>query len=84
MISQENHTPNRIPLEADDGQFYDVIEIDLVTGKVALMTDQPKGRRNADAVMRFAMLRRAREGTFYEIVDAGKYKDGDKYESDAQ
>lgn len=77
MFGQENHRPNRIALAENDGHLYDVIEVDIESRTVLLMTDEPKDARNADAVMRMALMRRGNADNYFDIVPAGTYADGD-------
>ena len=57
--------------------LFDVIEVDIDSGKVRLMTDKPKDAKSAEAIERMAIMRRATEYNFFKTVPAGKYADGD-------
>ena len=57
--------------------MFDVIEVDIETRKVRIMTDKPKDAANAEAIERMALMRRGDGTNFFDTVPAGKYADGD-------
>lgn len=59
--------------------MFDVIEVDIVTRKVRMMTDEPESERNAEAIKNMALMRRGDDTNFFTTVPAGKYADGDIY-----
>lgn len=60
--------------------MFDVIEVDIATRKITLMGEN-KNERNAEAIERMAIMRRTTDDNFFTTVPAGKYSDGDTYES---
>lgn len=58
---------------------FDVVEVDIESRKVRMMTDEPKSAANAEAIERMALMRRADGSNFFATVTAGKYADGDTY-----
>ena len=65
----------RIPLDKNDGQLYDVVVVDIDTLKVQMM-GEGKTAPNADAIKRMAIMRCANGNNFFATVPAGKYQDG--------
>jgi len=59
--------------------MFDVIEVSIKSGKVTAFMAENKTKRNAEAVEKMAVYRRGVEDSFYAVVEAGKYKIGDKY-----
>lgn len=59
---------------------FEVLEVDIATRKVRMMTDGPTTEKNADAIERMAIMRRGTDDNFFVTVPAGKYADGDTYE----
>ena len=59
--------------------MFDVIEVNPDTGKVRLMTDEPKKASTAEAIERMALMRRGDGTNFFDTVPTGKYADGDTY-----
>ena len=60
--------------------MFDVVAVTIKTRKVRLLAEN-KTERNAEAVVKMAVMRRGVEEEFYTEVPAGKYKDGDTYHS---
>ncbi len=56
--------------------MYDVVEVDLNTGKIRLMSEN-KDESSAEAIERMATMRRSTDDNFFTTVPAGKYADGD-------
>lgn len=59
--------------------LFDVVEVDIETRKVLMMTHEPKSAHDAEAIKRMAIMRRATDKNFFATVPAGKYSDGDIY-----
>lgn len=60
-------------------ELFDVVEVDIASRTVRMMTDAPKDERNAEAIERMAIMRRSTNGNFFATVPAGKYADGDTF-----
>jgi hypothetical protein len=63
---------------------FEVVEVDIDTKAVTMMTDRPKDEKNAEAVMKMAIMRRSSDFNFFAVVPAGKYQDGDVYSADEE
>jgi len=61
--------------------LYDVLAVNMETHKVVLM-GQSKTQRNAEAIENMAVLRRGLDTDFFVTVPAGKYSDGDEWDTD--
>ena len=59
-------------------ETYDVLAVNIKTGIVRFMA-QGKDERNAEAVVKMAVMRRGVDEEFYVAVKAGAYKESDKY-----
>jgi hypothetical protein len=57
--------------------MFDVIEVDIKTRKIRMMTDEPKSADTAEEIERMALWRRGDGTNFFDTVPAGKYSDGD-------
>lgn len=57
-------------------KLYDVIAVGLTSGKVRLIAEG-KTKRNAEAIVSMAVMRRGVEEEFFAEVEAGIYKEGD-------
>ena len=57
--------------------MFDVIEVNIATRKIRLMTDTPKNAANAEAIERMALMRRGDGSNFFDTVPTGQYADGD-------
>jgi hypothetical protein len=62
-------------------QLFDVIAVNQQTSIVTLMAEG-KTERNAEAVVKMAIMRRGLETDFYVEVPAGKYKNGDTFKGE--
>lgn len=60
--------------------MFDVVAVTIETGKVRLLAEN-KSERNAEAIVMMAVARRGVDKEFYTEVPAGKYKDGDTYQT---
>lgn len=63
-------------------EMVDVIAVNIATGKVRFMA-QNKTERNAYAIVNMAVMRRGVDEEFFVTVEAGKFKEGDSYSSNA-
>lgn len=63
--------------------LYDVIAVDLKTHAVTII-GQGKSARTAEAIENMAIMRRGVEDSFYVTVHAGKYSDGDEWDTEDQ
>ena len=63
--------------------MYDVIAVNITTRKVRMLGEN-KTERNADAIEMLAVARLGCDEEFFTRAPAGKYKDGDKFEADAE
>lgn len=61
-------------------ELFDVVAVNLDTSKVRIL-DRNKTMENAEAIVKMAVMRRGVEDEFFAECPAGKFKDGDKYES---
>ena len=59
-------------------ELFDVVAVNLHTNSVRLIA-QKKNRRNAEAIVQMAVMRRGVEEEFFCEVSAGKYKTGDTW-----
>ena len=59
--------------------LYDVAAVNIKTSVVRLI-DQGKTKRNAEAVVLMAVMRRGVEEEFFAVAAAGIYADGEKWE----
>ncbi len=50
--------------------LFDVVEVDIATGKVVQVMARDKDERNAEAVIYFAIARRGVEHSFYKAIPA--------------
>ena len=64
-------------------ELYDVVAVDRETSKVRFMA-QGKTERNAEAVLKMAVMRRGLDEEFFAEVPAGKYKEGDLWKVEEQ
>ena len=58
--------------------LYDVVAVNIATGQVRLM-DTGRDKRNAEAYVKFAVMRRGVEEEFFSEVKAGMYSEGDQW-----
>lgn len=58
--------------------FYDVVAVNISTGKVRVMATG-KDKPNAEACVKFAVMRRGVEEEFFSEVTAGRYQEGDQW-----
>ena len=63
-------------------ELFDVLEVDIETRIVRLMTDCPKNSKNAEAIEMMALMRRGTDSNFFVTVKAGRFSDGDKYDTE--
>jgi len=70
-------TDRTIP-SAVPAKMFDVVAVNFHTGVVRLMAEN-KSERNADAVVKMAVMRRGVDEEFFSEVPHGKYRDGDKW-----
>jgi hypothetical protein len=68
-------------MKTEAPQLYDVVAVDISTGKVAALFGEGKTLRNAEAIVNMAVMRRGVEEQFYAEVLAGQFKVGDAYSS---
>ena len=61
--------------------LYDVLAVSMKTHHVTLM-GEGKTVRDAEAIETMAVIRRGVEDEFFVTVEAGKYKDGDEWDTD--
>lgn len=61
-------------------QLYDVVAVSLDDSRVILV-EMDKTLPNAEAIVKMAVMRQGCEDRFFVEVPAGKYQEGDKYES---
>lgn len=59
--------------------MFDVIAVSLEKPPTVRVLDRGLTQEDADATVRFAVIRRGVEKEFFAKVPAGKYKDGDTY-----
>lgn len=59
--------------------MFDVAAISIKESTV-IWVDGPKTARNAEAVIRMAIMRQGVEDRFFAACQPGQYKDGDKWE----
>ena len=59
--------------------LYDVVGVNIKTSVVRLI-DQGNTKRNAEAVVLMAVMRRGVEEEFFAVASAGIYADGEKWE----
>ena len=58
---------------------YDVLEVDIASGEVVGVMAQDKDERNAEAVMKMAVIRRGVEHSIYVTVPSGTKSIGDTW-----
>jgi hypothetical protein len=58
--------------------LHDVLAVSIQTGIVRFF-GQNKDIRNAEAIVKMAIMRRGVDEEFYAVVPAGSHKEGDKY-----
>ena len=61
--------------------LYDVLAVDIATHKVTIIGSN-KTERNAYAIETMAIMRRGVDSEFFVTVPAGKYSDGDEWDTD--
>lgn len=61
-----------------DNTVFDVLAVNITTGIARLMAEG-KTERNAEAIVKMAVMRRGVTVEFYVEAPAGKYKEGDIY-----
>ena len=61
--------------------LYDVLAVDMGTHKVAVIGSN-KTARNAEAIENMAVMRRGVDAEFFVTVPAGKYSNGDEWDTD--
>ena len=59
-------------------ELFDVVAVDAAKHTVRLL-ESSKTEQNAEAIIRFAIIRRGLEEEFFAAVPSGKYKDGDAW-----
>jgi hypothetical protein len=59
--------------------MFDVVEVEIATGKITRVMERNKDDRNAEAIVNMAVVRRGVKEYFFARVIAGKYRDGDEY-----
>ena len=57
---------------------FDVVEVNMETSVVKMMGFN-KDEKNAEAILKFALMRRGGDDVFYSVEPAGIYRDGDKF-----
>lgn len=62
-----------------DEQLFDVVAVNLKTSKVRMFGENQTAR-NAEAIVKMAVMRRGCDEEFYTEAPAGKYKDGDTFD----
>jgi hypothetical protein len=60
--------------------LYEVVEVDLDSNTVKMMSSKPETIREADAICSMATMRRGDSHNFHTVVAAGKYQTGDTYD----
>lgn len=63
--------------------MYDVVAVDMNSNTVRLIA-KGKTLANAEAIVAMAVMRRGIEEEFFAEVQAGKYRDGDQWASEAR
>lgn len=58
---------------------FDVFEVDIDSGTMKVM-GEGKDAKNAEAIERFAIMKRGTDDNFFVTCPAGKYSEGDKYQ----
>jgi len=64
-------------------KLFDVIAVNMTTDRVRFMA-QKKTKRNAEVIENMAVIRRGVDEEFFVTVEAGKFKEGDSYSSNAR
>lgn len=59
-------------------ELFDVIEVNIKDRSIRMMGEN-KTLANAEAIERFALMRRGNDENFFTIAPAGKYTEGSKY-----
>ena len=59
--------------------LYDVIEISMEKPYKVTVLDTLKSAKNADAIMKMAVVRKGVVAHFFKRVPNGEYRDGDSY-----
>lgn len=62
--------------------MYDVIAVNLTTHKIRLLGEN-KTEKNADAIEMMAVARLGCDDEFFTRAPAGKYKEGDEWDENA-
>lgn len=57
----------------------DVVEVKIGNPSTVRVLERDKDPRNAEAIIKFAIMRRGVVGRFYSETIAGKYNDGDEW-----
>lgn len=65
-------------------ELYDVVAVSIATGKVEELVAQGKTFRNAEAVENMAVMRRGCDVHFFATVTAGRYQEGDRWETEGE
>lgn len=61
-------------------QLYDVWAVNIESGKMRIMAAN-KDARNADAIVKMAVMRRGVDEEIFVESEAGKFKEGDIWEA---
>ena len=59
--------------------MYDVVEVSTDTHKILSVIAQQKTKKNAEAIVEMAVIRRGVKNSFYAVVESGKRKEGDDW-----
>lgn len=60
-------------------KLYDVIEVGMKKPHPVRIIDRDKAMKDADAIVKMAVMRRGVEAHFFTTVEPGAYSDGEPY-----
>ena len=61
-------------------ELFDVVEVSTDDSKVKTVAATGKNRRNAEAIVNMAVIRRGAENSFFTTCQPGQYEPGDTFQ----